>query len=181
MNRNLAFPLAVALSAVVAGCVPRPPSPPAPPPVATPRPAPAPSTPAVAAPANWQDAPQTPGDWQHRVINGQSTALFSDPGGAVRMTLACDLARGTVALARAAEAPAAVPMRIYTETRNASLTAQPQAGALQLVITAVPARDPLLDAIAFSRGRFAVEIPGLQTLYLPSWPEITRVIEDCRG
>ena len=33
---------------------------------------------------------------------------------------------------------------------------------------------------AFSKGRFAIETPGLATLYVPSYPEITRVIEDCR-
>jgi hypothetical protein len=42
------------------------------------------------------------------------------------------------------------------------------------------ATDPLLDAIAFSRGRFAVEAPGLPTLILPTWPEPARVVEECR-
>ena len=44
----------------------------------------------------------------------------------------------------------------------------------------MPARDPLLDAMAFSKGRFALEVAGLPTLYVPSYPEVTRVIEDCR-
>jgi hypothetical protein len=44
----------------------------------------------------------------------------------------------------------------------------------------LPARDALLDAIAFSRGRFALEAAGLETLYLPSYPEISRVVQDCR-
>jgi hypothetical protein len=44
----------------------------------------------------------------------------------------------------------------------------------------VPAQDPLLDAMAFSKGRFAVESAGLATLYVPPYPEVTRVIEDCR-
>ena len=44
----------------------------------------------------------------------------------------------------------------------------------------VPARDPLLDAMAFSRGRFAVEVSGGPTLVVPAYPEVTRVIEDCR-
>ena len=52
----------------------------------------------------------------------------------------------------------------------------PPAG-LSVVLTA---RDPLLDAMAFSRGRFAVEAAGMATLYVPSWPEVSRVIEDCR-
>ena len=38
----------------------------------------------------------------------------------------------------------------------------------------------LLDAMAFSSGRFAVDLPGRSVLYLPSWPEVSRVIEDCR-
>ena len=49
-----------------------------------------------------------------------------------------------------------------------------------MVTAELPARDPALDAIAFSRGRFALETAGLATLYLPSWPEISRVVEDCR-
>jgi hypothetical protein len=43
------------------------------------------------------------------------------------------------------------------------------------------AGDGALDQIAFSRGRFAVEAPGLASLIVPAWPEVTRVIEDCRG
>jgi hypothetical protein len=42
------------------------------------------------------------------------------------------------------------------------------------------ADDPLLDAIAFSRGRFGVTIDGRER-WFPAWPEIARVIEDCRG
>ena len=48
------------------------------------------------------------------------------------------------------------------------------------VIARIDARDPLLDAIAFSKGRFVVDVVGLPTLYVPSFPEVTRVIEDCR-
>jgi hypothetical protein len=45
---------------------------------------------------------------------------------------------------------------------------------------ALNAQDPLLDAVAFSRGRFMIETPGQLALYLPSWPELSRAIEDCR-
>ncbi|RYD43903.1 MAG: hypothetical protein EOP63_07810, partial [Sphingomonadales bacterium] len=41
-------------------------------------------------------------------------------------------------------------------------------------------RDPRLDRIAFSRGRFALEMPGGGALTLPVQSEIGRVIEDCR-
>jgi hypothetical protein len=43
------------------------------------------------------------------------------------------------------------------------------------------AEDPLLDAIALSRGRFSIEVPGLPMLVIPSWAEPTRVVEECRG
>jgi hypothetical protein len=96
----------------------------------------------------------------------------------------CDRAAGVVEIARAGSAAAALPMVIRTETLDRSVDAVPAplsvSGAQPAIVARVPARDPLLDAMAFSRGRFAIEIGGLPTLYVPSWPEVTRVIEDCR-
>jgi hypothetical protein len=46
-------------------------------------------------------------------------------------------------------------------------------------IVSLGARDPLLDAMAFSRGA-AVEVAGLPALVLPADPAISRVVEDCR-
>ncbi len=43
------------------------------------------------------------------------------------------------------------------------------------------ANDPLLDAIAFSRGRFLVSSGSGPILAVPSWPEAARAIEDCRN
>jgi hypothetical protein len=71
-------------------------------------------------------------------------------------------------------------MRIRTETAERLLTANSQSDGRPMLVATLQARDPLLDAIALSRGRFAVETGGLETLYLPAWPEITRVVEDCR-
>ena len=48
-------------------------------------------------------------------------------------------------------------------------------------VIAVPATDYMVDRIAFSRGRFAVETTGLAPLAIPIWPEFTRVVEDCRA
>jgi hypothetical protein len=45
----------------------------------------------------------------------------------------------------------------------------------------LPASDPFLDQIVFSRGRFAVEAQGQARLILPTWPEPARVVEECRG
>jgi hypothetical protein len=68
-------------------------------------------------------------------------------------------------------------MRILAETTARSIPATQRQGATAAQLAA---RDPLLDAMAFSKGRFAVDVPGLPPLYLPAWPEVTRVIEDCR-
>lgn len=46
---------------------------------------------------------------------------------------------------------------------------------------ALPANDPLVDAMGFSRGRFIVETPGMPPLVVPAWAEVLRVAEDCRG
>jgi hypothetical protein len=48
-------------------------------------------------------------------------------------------------------------------------------------MASVSAYDPLLDAIALSKGRFAVEVEGETTLYLPTWAEVSRLVEDCRS
>jgi hypothetical protein len=52
-------------------------------------------------------------------------------------------------------------------------------GASGVTVT-LPARAPVLDAMAYSRGRFVVEVAGLTPSYLPAWPEVARVVEDCR-
>jgi len=66
-----------------------------------------------------------------------------------------------------------------TTTRLLSSSAREVLGRRGLAAD-LPATDPLLDAMAISKGRFAVQTGGETTLYVPSWPEVTRVIEDCR-
>jgi len=48
-------------------------------------------------------------------------------------------------------------------------------------LASVGGMDPLLDAIAFSRGRFAVSMPGSPALVMPAGTEIAHVVEDCRA
>ena len=71
-------------------------------------------------------------------------------------------------------------MTIQTSTLSRTLSAQAEPGPPPVIALTLAARDGLLDAMAFSRGRFAVETAGLPTLYVPSWTEVSRVIEDCR-
>lgn len=72
-------------------------------------------------------------------------------------------------------------MTVATTSVIQALSVDPAPGGQPQLIATLRAGDPLLDAMAFSRGRFAIEVNGLPTLYLPAWAEIGRVIEDCRG
>ncbi|OYW44254.1 MAG: hypothetical protein B7Z08_12565 [Sphingomonadales bacterium 32-68-7] len=161
----------------LSGCVAPPQSPPpapAPAPAPPPAPTPAPAPPPVPPPftGNWMDAPITPGNWRYT----PGAATFGDAG-APLLALRCDRVRGMITIARTGGAPDPLAMTVRTEFTDRSLQTVVQGGAL---VAAVSAGDAILDAMAFSKGRFAVEMPGLPALYVPSWPEVLRVIEDCR-
>lgn len=138
----------------------------------TPTPSPAPAVP----PADWRDAPITPGDWTWGMVAGQSTARFAN----TLFTMRCNRADSTVRLLRAGSVDGQLPMKIITEKATRQILARGVPGSAPVIEATLSARDPLLDAMAFSRGRFAIEVNGLATLYIPSWPEVSRVIEDCR-
>lgn len=120
------------------------------------------------------DARPTPGDWRWQGAAGTSTATFIDAGGQALLAMRCDKAARAIDITRY-NAPGTV-LDLRTETQDRLLPATGSTSAT----ARVPAADPLLDAVAFSRGRFFVNVAGAQPLYLPSFPEITRVVEDCR-
>jgi hypothetical protein len=156
---------------------------------ATARPAPVATRAAVAATApaavpartqqtGWQDLPIAPGEWRWSREGGNSTARFNAAGQA-RALLSCR--GGVVTLDRYGSTdPANAAPTVIVRTTSAT---RPTAGIARngSVSMSLAANDPLLDAIAFSRGRFAIEVPGMAPLPLPSWPEVARVIDDCRG
>ena len=168
----------------LAGCVPPAPEPtpaPTPAPVAQPE-LPAPIAAQLPTPTydNWLDAPQTPGDWRYAALADGSTtqATFGMGAGPATLTLSCDLAARQVRIAQpAAGATGPVQMRIRAETGDRLTQARLEGAAL---VVDLPASDSLLDAMAFTKGRFALEAAGRETLYVPAYPEITRVVEDCR-
>lgn len=182
--------LAAALAApLLTACVPAartpPPSPaplptqaPAPAPTRAPAPAPAPAPPVH---ANWMDAPRSPGDWFYKQAGGFSFAAYGASDTKFDFVMRCDRAARSIALGRVSNQTQAQPMRIRTESTDRLLNAQPRQGSIETLLAAdLSASDALLDAMAISKGRFAVETGGEATLYIPSWPEVTRVIEDCR-
>ena len=153
---------------------------PAPTPVPTPVVRPAPTPPPIRPAVNWRDAPITPGDWTWGMVGGKSVASFGASGAAPLLTVTCEKAAGEVRLARSGSAAARVAMAVTTTSSTRPLVSDPALSLPGQVAATIKSRDPLLDAMAFSRGRFMVEVAGLPPLYLPSWPEVSRVIEDCR-
>lgn len=126
------------------------------------------------------DAPATVGDWSYRTASTGGTAVFGDPQSGARFSLRCDRNARVVSLWRARQGAGGATMTLRSESQMRNLPAAPTAGQVPGLEARLPASDRLLDAIAFSKGRFAVEASGAPALYLPSWAEVTRVIEDCR-
>ncbi len=164
---------------VITSCVsaPPPPSPVrrvTPPSVAAlPPPAPAPLA------SDWRDWPQTPGNWRYQATDAGSGAMFGDAGRAL-FALQCDRSRRQIYLIDFVPRGGSFTIRTSTLARVTAfyIDGDPPGGS---VITKLPVTDPLLDAIAFSRGRFVIEQPGQPPLVLPAWAEIDQVIEDCRS
>jgi hypothetical protein len=160
--------------AALAACVPQPkvavsPVPAAPPPAPPPPVAPA---------TDWQDWPVTPGNWSYAREAGGSTARFAG------LWLRCDMTTRNVTIGRDAV--------VDTTDGSGMMTLRTSYGVLQwpaqrvvasnpATVAARAASDTGLDWIAFSRGRFTVELPGSQPLVVPVWAEPARVIEDCRS
>ena len=129
---------------------------------------------AVASPATAQVAPLSfeagkslalaTGQWSY-----VATATGSEARYGALFELRCDRPTRTVSLARPGMPAAA--LTIVTDTASRTL---PPSGRLS-------AFDPLLDAMAFSRGRFLVSGGTGPALAVPSWPESARAIEDCRN
>ncbi|WP_114952745.1 hypothetical protein [Sphingosinicella terrae] len=166
--------LLAAVVVTLAGCVPRttPPTPAPPPPPAPPVERPAPPAPP---PLAWEDAPISPGDWSYRAQGGATEAVFGAVG-APALVLRCDSSRRLSLVRGGAAAGGALNVRTTYGAR--ALPASPGEGGLAAALS--PA-DPLLDQMAFSRGRFAVDAPGTPLLIVPAWPEAARVVEDCRA
>lgn len=185
MRRPLLKISALVLLAPIGSCV-APNDPPPAPPVAIPAPAPAPApapTPTPPPPprsAEWRDWPVTPGTWSWRRDTRGTIALYGTPGVDAELTLRCDPSRGRLFLSRrGGTAPARITVRTTSTLRTLDMV---PTGAVPAYLAAeLGAHDNLVDAMGFSRGKIVVQGGGLPDLVLPSWAEILRVAEDCRG
>ena len=121
------------------------------------------------------------GSWSYQSVPGGSVARFVDATGTARFALECSRTTRRVTISRTSvlSAVAAPGLFVWTTDASRSLGARFDATAGRVAVE-LTARDPLLDAIAFSRGRIAVSMVGAEPLVMPAWPEAARTIEDCR-
>ncbi len=177
---NKPVPLRLAGAALtllaLGACVPRATAPePAPPP--PPRPAPLPPTPPPAPPpppSDWATGPLSPGDWTYSP--SPSTPLATFGSDRASFTIRCQQGRMVWLGVTGARGDAIVIRTSYGMRRVPGDRAH-----LNEIVAQLPVSDPLLEQMAFSRGRFLVAVEGGPSLVVPAWPEIGRVIEDCRG
>jgi hypothetical protein len=169
--------LAVLVPVLAASCVAPPDGGPPPRPVTPVTVAPPPA--AVAPPARVEPGAVESGNWSYTRTTAGSSARFGAAPGSVALAFDCAPGDGSVTvrvLRLNPSAPATTAtLRASTTAKAVAVSAGGAFGAARLA-----ARDPLLDALAFSRGRFGVAIDGRERWY-PAWPEIARVVEDCRA
>jgi hypothetical protein len=164
MGRSSSGFAALAACALLAGCASKPDAAPAPRLVSTPPPVVAapPVLPAPPPSSDWRDLDLTAGIWSY---DGVSARFLASDGAA--FALRCDTAARRILIEREGAAGEMIIRTTEVERRFADVRAP------------LPAGDPFLDAIVFSRGRFAVEAAG-RRLVIPAWPEPAKAVEDCR-
>ncbi len=140
-----------------------------------------PVTPTPKLSGEWLDWPLAAGDWVYRKDDRGSIALFGVPGQDALVTLRCDSVRQRIYLARAdIAAKGTGTFSIRSSSSRKDFAAQSTGAPLPYLAAEIVPGDPILDAIVYTRGRFALETSGQSPLAIPSWSEIARVVEDCR-
>lgn len=119
------------------------------------------------------------GSWAYSATADGSEATFSNPQGFAQLVVHCARATRRVTIAKLAGA-ASPFLSVWSSSLTKSVPSSFNPATGRLTIDFAP-YDPLLDAIASSRGRIGVTIAGQAPLVVPAWAETARVIEDCRA
>ena len=119
------------------------------------------------------------GAWRYTPVAGGSEASFLTPAGASQVTVRCTRATRRVAILKPSS-PGASSLWVWTslQSRTVPATFDPATGLTSAELSAF---DGLLDAMASSAGRLGFSTPGAAPLVVPAWPDVARVIEDCRA
>ncbi len=119
------------------------------------------------------------GTWAYGPIQAGSEADFVNSSSVVQFKVRCNRSARTVSLIRTGVPAAAPSLAIWTTSLSRTVPARFLAS--RELVADLASTDPLLDAIAFSRGRFATAAAGAPMVAIPAWPEVARVVEDCRN
>jgi hypothetical protein len=119
-----------------------------------------------------------PGTWTYTAGADGGEAVFTDSGNQPQLSLRCVRGIRRVVLSKPASA-ASPTLGVWSSTASKSWPATFDAATARLSAQ-IANWDPVLDAIAYSRGRFAVAAAGQQPLVVPDWADISRIVEDCR-
>jgi hypothetical protein len=128
--------------------------------------------------SNLEYAEPIAGSWTYATTNDGSEATFSNTSAQPQLTIRCTRSTRRIAILKAA-ASASPSLWVWTSSEKMSLPATYDPSTSR-VSADLGAYDPLLDAIASSRGRIGFSSSGLETLVVPPWADVARVIEDCR-
>lgn len=119
------------------------------------------------------------GDWAYAAVPDGSEAVFTNASGYPQLWIHC--ARATRRVSVAMSAAAAAPfIDVWTSSATRRLAAAFDPARRRLT-GQVEGNDPLLDAMANSRGRLGFTAGSAAPLVVPAWPEVARVVEDCRA
>lgn len=160
---------------LLAACTPIPRPVSAPAIVAPPPPGP---QPAALHTGDWRDIPLAAGTWRYADGPATSAARYGQDGLPAQIVVRCDKANRQIAIMRQGSTSELV---ITTSSGTERFAAgRMEDGGVAMSGALFDANNPLLDRIAFSRGRFVLAGAGLAMLAVPAWAEPARTIEDCR-
>ena len=119
------------------------------------------------------------GSWTYAPAADGSEAVFTNATGTPQLWVHCTRSNRRVSISKSAAA-AAPSVSVWTSSLAKSVASSfaPALGRLTIDLANF---DPLLDAIASSRGRVGYTVGTQPPLVVPSWAEPARVIEDCRA
>jgi hypothetical protein len=142
-------------------------------------PAGAPTTQAAAPTPDLSTTAPIDGNWAFATQPGGSAATFTNSTGMPQVTVTCVRASRQVTISRPATGVAPF-LLVWSSDKSRNLPASytPANGRLSATLGAY---DALLDGMAFSRGRLGFSALNMPMLVVPAWPEVARVVEDCRA
>ncbi|HEX5237899.1 MAG TPA: hypothetical protein VFW39_05485 [Sphingomicrobium sp.] len=118
------------------------------------------------------------GAWTYSPTSDGSLATFVDAQSQPQVTIHCTRATRRVTISKPVAATSPF-LWIWTSAETKSVPAIYDAANARVTAEFAPF-DPMLDAIASSRGRIGFSTSGLAATIVPPWGEVGRVIEDCR-